>query len=197
MANENVTNPFGLRPVRTLDGRGLVKMNCAVPAADGTRLGIGDPVKLADTGAATVVGDRAVPTVTRAAAGDPIFGVVQGVYYSTIESTTYRTASVLTGVVVTLAAGVVFQIQEDSVGGALALTNGNNVGDIVVADCSTTTGASQVMLDSSTVTTGGAAQLLVLGLATYGANGTNKLGDYAVWEVIVNESHLYGNFAGV
>lgn len=197
MSNENVSAAFGLKPAGQIS-QNLVMIDCVIPASDSTRVGKWDPVKLASTGAAVTIGDRAMPTVARCAAGDPIFGVVVSVGEPHIASDIYRVASTLTLVKVCLALpGTIFEIQEDSVGGALALTNGGNVGDIVVADCSTTTGKSAVMLDSSTVTTGGSAQLLVLAPAAYSANGTNVVGDYCVWLVVVNEGHLLGSFAGV
>jgi hypothetical protein len=129
-----------------------------VPASDGTAIFIGDPVKSAGS-ADPLTG---VPTVAQAAAGDTIRGVVVGVIPDTAQSTIYRVASTARYLLVCDNPEVEFEVQEDAVGGALALASVGLNADIVVGSGSTFTGRSGVQLDTSDVKTG-TAQLRILG----------------------------------
>jgi len=148
--------PFGLRPVRYKSGapyNGAANMY-SVPASDGTALFIGDPVIIAGSGDAD-----GVSTVTRSAAGARITGVVVG--FAPVPGVTtdtglrlgYRPASTLDNVLVADDPALLFEANEDGVGGFLAVTNiGNNV-DLVAGTGSTYTKLSGYMLDSSTAAT--------------------------------------------
>lgn len=185
----NTDRPNGLRPVRHLNGspwNGAVR-RCYVPSSDGTAIFVGDAVKSA--GSADADG---VPTVAQAAAGNAIRGVVTGIEVlgSDLE-TLYRAASTARYVYVCEDPDVVFEIQEDSVGGALAATDVGNNADIVVGSGSTTSGASGMELDSSTKATT-AAQLNILALVQ---RPDNEIGTNAKWEVFINE-HEFGSTTG-
>lgn len=158
MANGN--SPFGLKPVRHRNGapyNGAVNLYY-VPASDSTAIFIGDAVKSAGSADATT----GVPTVAQAAAGDTIRGVVVGVVPDTAQSLTYRAASTARYLLIADDPDLEFEVQEDAVGGALALASVGLNADIVVGSGSTTTGLSAMQLDTSTVTTS-SAQLRILG----------------------------------
>ena len=178
----NVDAAFGLIPVKYRDGRPYTGAytRCYVPATDGTALYIGDPVQIA--GSADADG---IPTVTRATAGggNYIFGVVVAVEPSTAESYTYRPASTAAYVHVASDPDLMFLIQEDSDGGALAATNvGQNV-DLVAGTGSAATGKSGFEADSSTANTTNTLQLRIHKLWE---SPNNAIGTNAVWQVSIN-----------
>lgn len=170
MANANIA--FGLTPVKNADGspyNGATHLAYA-PATDGTALYIGDPVKLA--GSADAAG---VPSVTRCAAGDTITGVVVGFQDSASMLLGYGAASTARYPLLARGSNVVFEIQEDSVGGALAAVDIGLNADIIVAAGSSYTRNSGVMLDTSTKATTATLALRIRGLAQRPDNaiGTN------------------------
>lgn len=200
MANTDAA--FGLRPVQHLDGspwNGKVNPYY-VAATYGTILGIGDLVYTdTDAGAAgvTVYGMdvEGMPGVTRAAAaGTTIRGVIVG--FSPLQtdlSKLHNPASTARIAYVCDAPDVVYEIQEDSDGGAIAAASvGMNADIITVADASTTTGRSTMELDSSDVKSG-TAQLRILGLAK---RPGNILGSFAKWLVVINE-HEFKSTTGI
>lgn len=162
MANTN--NPEGLKPVRYASGAPY-NGACSryfVPATDGTALFVGDPVILAGDADA-----NGVATVTRATAASAgrITGVVVGVVNTPSLTTRYRAASTAQYVLVADDPGLLFEIQEDAVGGALAATNvGQNV-DLIAGNGSTVTGLSGFQADSSTAATTSTLQLRIEGFA--------------------------------
>lgn len=180
----NVDRANGARPIRYLSGapwNGKTR-RYYVPSTDGTAIYVGDFVKSA--GSADADG---VPTVAQAAAGNTLLGVVVGIEPNpTNLSAVYRAASTAAYVYVCDDPNVVYEIQEDSVGGAMTATNVGNNGDIVVGSGNTSNGVSGMQLDSSDVisTTTGSAQLRVLRLAS---RVDNAIGNYAKWEVVINE----------
>lgn len=147
---------FGLRPVRYKGGapyNGACNIY-SVPSSDATALYIGDPVIIAGSADA-----NGVATVTRAAAGARITGVVVG--FSPVTGATtdtglrvgYRAASTTDYVLVADDPMLLFEAVEDAVGGALAAVDvGLNV-DLIAAAGSTYTKRSGYMLDSSTKAT--------------------------------------------
>lgn len=168
MANSNT--PFGLRPVRHRNGapyNGAATLYY-VPASDGTALYIGDPVVIG--GSADAAG---VPSAIRATAagGSYVLGAVisvdpvLGAGANGRSSTTYRAASTERYIWVADDPDLVFEIQEDGVGGALAAANiGQNI-DLVSGSGSTTTGLSGFQADSSTAATTNTLQLRLLGFS--------------------------------
>lgn len=160
----NVSSPAGLVPVRYASG---APYNGAcnryyVPSTDSTALYVGDPVILA--GSADADG---VPTVTiaTAASAGRISGVVVGVINSPTVTTRYRPASVNTYVLVADDPHLLFEIEEDAVGGALAAVDVGLNADLIAAAGSTVTGLSGWSLDTSTKATTATLQLRIEGFA--------------------------------
>jgi hypothetical protein len=186
----NADAPFGLRPVMMMDGSPYNghAIECVLLAADSTATFIGDAVKLSGTASA----DGTKPSVAQCAAGDEIFGVVTSFEYDPDDLTLqYRKASTLRTCYVVPALDCLFEIQEDSVGGALAITDVGATFDLVVGSGNTTTGLSGMELDSSTAADNG---LQVIKLA---AREDNAIGNNANWIVRINESALRGDGTAV
>lgn len=190
MANSDT--PFGFKPVKHLMGapwNGKVN-TYYVPATDGTAMFKGDAVK--SGGSADATGK--FPTVTQAAAGDAIRGVVVGFgdnpYVMTHPDTPnrdYRPASTAMYVFVVDDPFVVFEIQEDSVGDALAVTAVGLSTNIVVGSGSTSTGKSAMELDSSDTGTDTTGQCKILRVVD---REDNALGDHCKWEVTIIEHEM-------
>lgn len=190
MANSDT--PFGFKPVKHLMGapwNGKVN-TYYVPATDSTAMFKGDAVK--SGGSADASGK--FPTVTQAAAGDAIRGVVVGFgdnpYVMTHPDTPnrdYRPASTAMYVFVVDDPFVVFEIQEDSVGDALAVTAVGLSTNIVVGSGSTSTGKSAMELDSSDTGTDTTGQCKILRVVD---REDNALGDHCKWEVTIIEHEM-------
>lgn len=181
MANAN--NPVGLVPIRHRGGAPYSGGSNLYyhDSGDGTALYIGDPVK--SGGSADANG---VPSVIRAAAGDAIRGVVVGIKPATRDSTPYLAGSTAGYVYVADDPNLIFEVQEDSVGGALTITEVGENADVVAGNGSTVTGRSGFMLDSSDHKTT-TAQLRILRIVL---RPDNAVGTYAKWEVMINEHEL-------
>jgi hypothetical protein len=184
MANTSRVN--GLRPVRTLSGVPFKIEEFCMTTNDGTATFVGDLVKLSGTGHTD-----GTPEVIQCAAGDTAVGVV--VSFSpdpTNLNLLYRTASTLRRCQVITSPDVVYEIEEDSVGGAMAVTDIGKCGDVAVGAGSTTTGYSGMTLDSSNVQAVDAGgQLRVLRLVP---REDNAIGANAKWEVIIAEHSYLG-----
>lgn len=146
MANADAA--FGLKPVRYRSGapyNGACSLY-HVPASDSTAVYVGGLVKL--TGGADADG---IPTVTgNVASGNPVCGVVVGIKPVTADSTTYRVASTLRYVYVADDPALMFEVQEDSDGGALAATACGATATLTgFTSGSTVTGLSAIEIDSS------------------------------------------------
>lgn len=147
----NADAPFGLRPVRYLSGAPYngAANTYFVPASDTSNaIFIGSLVRL--TGGADADG---IPVVTgNVASGNPVVGVVVGVMPVTAESTIYRANSTARYLMVADDPNLVFAVQEDSDGGALAATAAGATCMLVGFTAgSTITGLSSIELDSSNV----------------------------------------------
>lgn len=184
MANSNT--PFGLRPVGTVSGgewTGAVQ-KFAVDSSNAAAIYIGDAVILEDDG-----------NCARAAAGSALLGVVVGVVVDNAVAATvhpgYLPASTAGNILVSVGPDVIYEIQEDSVGGAMVATNVGTNGDLVATAGSTTSGVSAMTLDSSDViandATPASAQLRVWALSP---KVGNAVGTYAKWLVRINESQV-------
>lgn len=200
MANTDAA--FGLRPVRRLDNAPMTGqiITCYTLASDATILGVGDPVIAhADGGLAATGYDEpnqggTYPYVTRAAAGNRIWGVVVSVEPNRDNlSSLTRAASTAQQVKVMVADSMtIFEIQEASGGTGVAANIGLNADIVVTGDASTSTGYSQVEL--STTQNVATAQCRILGVAN---RPDNVAGEHIVWEVKINESALADSSAGL
>lgn len=160
MANANVA--FGLKPVRMLDGspyNGAGDM-FYLPSSVATAAYIGDPVKLA--GSADTAG---VASIALCAATDTITGTIIGFADATSMAAGYGAASTARYVLVAHGQDILFEIQEDGVGGAIAAADIGLNADIIVAAGSTYSKRSGVMLDTSTKNTTATLGLRIRGLA--------------------------------
>ena len=189
----NVDRVNGARPVKHLDGspyNGAANLYY-IPSSDGTATFIGDFVKSNGTGHTD-----GTPGCIQAAATDAaLLGVVVGFPAQagyTADSLIYRAASTGRYVLVADAPDLVFEIQEDSVGGALAITDVMRNADIVVAAGSTTTGTSGMEIDSSDIKDA-TAQLRLLGPVL---RADNEIGTNCKWLVVINE-HTFKTTTGV
>ena len=195
MANTN--GPSGLKPVMYKNGSPWNgKFNWYyIPAGNASAIFTGDLLTMDGTGSV----DGKYPTVKRAAAADiTLVGVAIGFADSPglgfqIDNLTrlYVPATTAIYVAVVDDEDVIFEIQEDSVGGSIPITAIGNNADVVATAGSTTTGQSGMVLDSSDVVTT-AQQLRILRLAD---RPDNALGDYAKWLVLINE-HIYRTTVG-
>lgn len=141
---------------------------CIKLVGDSVRLGKGDPVKLV-TGSINLGNGPVVQAVARAASGDRVYGIVVGVEKHTVLSgftldQTYSPTSTAEYILVyPIKSGELYEVQEDAVGGAVATTSiGNNI-TMIAANCSTTTGMSGYMADSSTAATTNTLDLCIRG----------------------------------
>jgi hypothetical protein len=167
---------MGFRPVRYIGGApytGSVN-RYFVQSSDGTAIGIGDLVKF-DGGSDT----KGVPSVTRAlasdntATGSVCVGVVVGVEVSTpvsgsvaLDLPQYRKASTAAYVLVADDPDLVFEAQEDAVGGALAVASVGLNANFIDANPSATTGQSGMQVDTSTAATTAGLALRIIGFST-------------------------------
>lgn len=190
MANAN--SPRGLWPVRHRNGapyNGAVT-RYHVPASDSTALYLGDPVIIAGSADA-----NGVATVTRATAagGAYILGVVVGVEPESRDTPVYRAASTAAYVYVADDPDLVFEVQEDAVGGALAAADVGLNADLVAGTGSTATGYSGFQLDTSTKATTNTLQLRILGFVQ---RPNNEIGANAKVLVSIN-LHALRNATGI
>jgi hypothetical protein len=161
MANTNA--PTGLRPVRYASGApysGSANLYC-VPASDGTALFKGDPVIIA--GSADADG---VPTITKATAagGNRWTGVVVGFRPSpTIIANGHRLASTLEYALVADDPNLIYEVQEDAVGGALAAVDVGLNADFIFGTGDSYTHFSAAQLDTSTKATTATLQMRIVG----------------------------------
>lgn len=205
MANSDT--PFGLRPVAHRDGRPYTGSGnwYWLPSTDSTDMFVGDPVTIAGSANTAVVsvpgvGEKqpgTLPSVVKSTAGTTnlITGVIVAFAADpTGLETLYRAASTNRACFVADDMDLLFEVQEDSVGGALAATNvGQNVTPIYGSG-STTTGQSGCEIDSSTAATTQGLQLRIEKLAD---RTDNEIGDNAKWLVSINQHSAGKNTAGV
>lgn len=197
----NIDAPKGLIPVKHLDGSPFNGKTRPYLCAGSNAIYKGDPVKLAGTAgeAGTYVNGmhmEGVPTIDRAAAGDALLGVVVG--FLPLQSNTellYKEANSTARLALVVdSPDVVYEIQEDSVGNDIAVTQvGNNFDMAAWAAGSNTSGISSVELDSSDASGTAAAQFRLLRLAS---RPDNAVGTNAKWEVVINE-HVFKSTTGV
>jgi hypothetical protein len=190
----NVDSPFGAKPVWHL--LGLDWTGCIRPyyvgSGDSTAIYKYDLVKLAGSADATGL----YPDIAQAAAGDSVLGSAVGFSttpYVSVDPTNlerkYRPASTAMYVWVVDDPYVIYEMQEDSGGAALAVTAISLNTNIVVGSGNTTSGASGMELDSSDTGTDSTGQMRILRLVP---RADNVLGDHAKWLCLINEHQLRG-----
>ena len=181
---------FGLTPIRYKSGspyNGAANLY-SVAAGESNNIFIGDPVGISGTGDAA-----GVPGVARAAAGATITGVVvgfapkDGVAAGSVTAINrgYRAASEADYLLVADDYNLLFAVEEDAVGGALATTDIGNNADLVAGTGSVYTKRSGYMLDSSTKATT-SAQVRIVGFDQTIGNTIGGTGP--VWLVSIVEA---------
>jgi hypothetical protein len=198
----NVSKPMGLTPVKYLngadwDGRGNVY---SVAAANATILSPGDPVTL--TGTADATGKY--PQIARTTPGAGNVGVLlaiglnpNGPFVNPNDLTVMQKPANAAPVYYALVCDspdVIYEVQEDAVGGALAITAVGLNANIIYANPGTGVVVSAVLLDSSTAATTATLDCKILRLAP---QINNALGTAAKWWVTLNNHILAPNTAGV
>jgi len=179
MANANIA--FGLKAIREAGNgpfNGAVNMYYH-PASDSTALYIGDPV--IKNGSADAAG---VPGIVRAAASSALTGAVVGfVPDGVVDIAGFGAASTAYYVLVADDPNQEFEVQEDSVGGALAAADIGLNADIVAGSGSAYTKRSGFQLDTSTKATTATLPLKILGLVQ---SPNNAIGNNAKIRVRIN-----------
>lgn len=182
----NVDAAFGLKPLRYRSG---APYNGAcnryyIAAGEGNNIFIGDVVARSGSGGSV----DGLPGVVRhtagagSSAGDGPLGVVVGFENLTSDnlSRTYRPASTEGYLLVADDPDLVFEVQEDSVGGALDQDSIGLNANIIIGTGNTLTGTSAVELDSNTAATTATLDLRIEGLSQ---RPGNDLGANANWLV--------------
>ena len=194
----NVDSPFGLRPVRHLNGAPWngATIKCYISDHYAVALYVGDPVLISPEA------DESDPTakhptinVSAGTAGVMVRGVIvsfdplpTGLEYVYNPASTERYANVC------MDPDVIYQIQDDVDGAPTSAWPGLNA-TITVGAGSTTTGLSGAVLDSSTPATTQTFTLHILQLSDI---ENNELGDHAVWDVLLNTcENVAGRFLGI
>ena len=168
---------------------------CIKVVGDSVRVGRGDAVKLVTESATSISPGPIVACVARAAAGDSIYGVVDSVV-PVIEGTgavnlgiTYSPASTAQYLLIRKANHQdIYTISDD---GAAALTAGDigQNANLVVADCDTASGLSNMKIDATSVAAGNATrQLHIVGVVDDATNDPASTGTR--WLVTLN--NIYG-----
>lgn len=189
----NTDTPFGLRPVRDLNGapyNGAVE-TYSTAAGDATDIFIGDLVIL--SGTSQTIDGVIYRDVDQAATGDVIAGVVVGFGAATRDSLTYRAAS--TQRLVRVAPpNLIYEIQEVSGGTPLTANDIGLNANFVVGSGSTVTGYSGVELNNATEAT---TNTLDLQIVDFVNRAGNEIGEHAKWLVRINRSQRANQVAGI
>lgn len=188
----NLDTPFGLKPVKHLMGapwNGKVN-TYYVPVGNSTAMFVGDAVVSDGTADAT----GKFPGITQATAGANIRGVVVGFgdnpYTMIHPDTPLRNHCPATTAMYAFVVDdpfVIFEMQEDSGGAALAITAVGLSTNIVVGSGSTATGKSAMELDSSDTGTDTTGQCKLLRVVD---REDNALGTNCKWEILIVEHEL-------
>ena len=198
-------NPHGLDPIKHRLGAPLnaVVNPYYVPSSYGTALFIGDPVVKTGTSntAVEAVGSEDypagyLPEINVASAAGVVTGVMVG-KRNDVDAliNKHNPASTEAIIMVCDDPNVVFRVQEDSVGGALAATDVGNNAEIALTHAgNATTGISGAELDSSSAATTAGLALKILRLD--GSHG-NVIGNNADWQVIINDHTEVNGAAGI
>ena len=186
MGNNNA--PFGGRALRHRSSGYYAGQGQLYYYTGSNTLYIGDPVIL--TGAANTVAYQgnipgSLPTVDLTTAGDgyAITGFISSFFPEDFSSKAYGVASAARGVYVSDDPELVFEIQDDGLVTSTATFVGANGNLVAGGGGSVYTNLSSWMLSSTTATTA-TSQVKILRLSK---RANNALGQYAVWEVMINK----------
>jgi len=197
----NTDTPKGLSPIGTVGQsayRGEIR-RCVVLAADSTDIGIGDLVKLANTGSDST---GKYQSVTLQTAGDAAYGVCVGIEPLPFTVSTSDNLQPLYVVgsdavndqylLIDIDPNTVYEIQEVSGGTALVATSIGLNASIVNAGVTTATGFSGMELDNSTENTTATLELKIMNVID---RPGNALGEHCKFAVKIN-NHQLGSHTG-
>lgn len=192
MPNGNAAWGLTPRRMRTGESENGALNEYYVDSAYATAVFMGDPVILSGSG-----DPQGVPGVVVATQGatNRITGVVVGFRPAPgIVANGYLTASTGGYVLVSDNPDTEYEIQEDSVGGALAVTSIGLNADLISAAGNTYLKRSGWMLDSSTAGVGATLQVRIVG---FEQRADNEIGQYGKWLVRLNLPTEAGIASGV
>lgn len=195
----NVDRVNGLKPIKYLNGSPYngAYTRYFMPSGDATAAFIGDLVKLDATGDTAAAGGDAlgVRSVIQAAAGDASAGVIVGfeVLPGSLDTPVYRAASTGRYVYVADDPNILFEIQEDADGGALAVADVGLNANVIVAAGSTTTGSSGMELDTSSKNTTATLQLKIV---EFVQRVDNEVGSANAKVLVKINNHQLGSHTG-
>ena len=195
----NADAPFGAIPLRLMDGTpwsGAMAHAYYCDDSDANNLFIGDPVTTG--GQVNSTAFEAYPAgslfeviiATAGGGAGSVLGFIVGFGPNRGDLTKqYRVASTERIVYVADNPNLIFAMQEDSVGGALAAANAGLNADFIIGTGSTVTGMSATEIDSSSINTTNTLQLRVHRLYPV---DDNAIGTNAIWEVSINtDCHVF------
>ena len=196
MANTNA--PFGARGLRNRSGAPYGGQQNLYYYTGSNTLYIGDPVILTGTANTTPYYGYAagtLPTVDITTAGDGYYltGFISSFFPEDFSSKTYGVASAARGIYVADDPELTFEIQDDGLVTSTAAFVGSNGNLVAGSGGNAYTNLSSWMLSSTTATTA-TSQLKILRLST---RPNNALGQYAVWEVMINRHTQVVGVAGI
>jgi len=204
----NADRARGFIPVRHTNGSPWngVATPYLVPAADGTAIYIGDPVKQGGTSGgvgttAAGMDTEGMSTVSRdesGTAGQDFVGVVVGFMPDpTNLALKHRAASTLRVAMVCTDPTTIYEVQEDAAGTQIASTSVGLNCSIITTAGSSTTGVSGMMLDSSAVATTSTLPVKIIGLVKRPDNALSTgTTDKAKFEVFFNTGWYNSNSVG-
>jgi len=184
----NVSSPFGLRPVRHLNGMSWNGQTerCFVHASYAAALFVGDPVLIDSTTAVRdTTGKHLTVEIAEAGNGKYITGVITSFEPRTgALQQNYKPASTEAYCNVVIDPYVIFHVQDDGLGTPDKNMPGANA-VLVAGTGSTVTGLSGWMMELETDVPAEDAsnQLIILKVADL---PDNTLADFAIWEVLIN-----------
>jgi len=200
----NVNAPFGLRPVKTINGASWNDQGNLyhIPAGDTSAYYIGDVVKSAANADA-----NGVPDVAKAAGTDVLRGVIVGVlasvpYGTSLQGATLDLANTFIPatktrdyyVMVNDDPETVFECQGDATATNQVAANSNKNASLTITAPTAPGQWSNTVISSSTINTTNTLNMKLMGLAQ---KPNNAFGAYARWLVKINLHELAGGTAGI
>lgn len=202
----NINAPFGCMPIEQGDGspwNGKANVY-VIPSSDGSAFYIGDLVKSA-AGADT----NGISAVAKAAAGDPVRGIIVGVFpvQPDLPSLVGTDLALSTLTVPATKArdyyvavcddpGVVFEIQGDTTGTNQVAANANKNANVTVAAPSSGS-QSATVVNSSSIAVTFSLGIKLMGLSRRRLPGGNAFGASAIWRARFNVHELMGSVTAV
>lgn len=196
----NTDAPFGLRPVRHMSGAPYngAFQTFHIPATDSDAAAyVGALVKLTGAGYQNSDG-QVLPVVTaNVSTGDAVVGVVVGAEPVDQDSKPWRVNGTARNVYVCTDPDILFEVQEDSVGGALAVGAMGGTAQLTgFTSGNDRTGLSSIEIDSSLLSETGDTDddVQIIG---FPARPDNEIGANAKWLVRLNNHAFIDAATGV